>query len=320
MFHTSGSRRFAAILFGAVATLSFDAFAGEGVEITRSDNTLLITVNDQIFSRYHYQRVSRPFLWPVFGPGETPMTRDWPMHEGVNDEKDHPHHRSLWFAHGEINGVDFWSESANAGSTVHEEFVEVKSGREHGVIKSRNKLVAKDGKLIATDLRTIRIYNTSPHRMMDYDVTIFASEGDLVFGDTKEGTMAIRVAPTMRLKGKVAEGHIVNSEGVTDGATWGKRAKWCDYYGPVNGKIVGVAIFDAPRNPRHPTWWHVRDYGLFAANPFGQHDFEKKEKGIGDLQVKQGESVTFRYRFFFHEGTAAEADIEARYQEYAAGK
>jgi len=242
------------------------------------------------------------------------------MNEGPDDEKDHPHHRSLWFAHGEINGVDFWSETPNAGQTVHDGFLEVRSGSGEGMIKSRQKLVAKDGSLIATDVRTIRIYNTEPYRVMDYEVTVYASEGDLVFGDTKEGTMAIRLAPTLRLKGKVGQGHILNSEGVRDGETWGKRAAWCDYYGPVKGQTVGVAIFDHPDNPRHPTWWHVRDYGLFAANPFGQHDFEKKEKGVGDFKLKAGDHLTFRYRFYFHQGTTAEAGVAARFQAYAAGK
>ena len=291
-----------------------------GVRITEAGDALLVTIRGKPFTQYHFKNVTRPFLYPVLGPGGAAMTRDWPMNDGPNDEKDHPHHRSLWFAHGEINGVDFWSESTNAGKTVHDGFLEVKSGQDAGVIKSRQKLVAKDGKVIATDVRTIRIYDTVPQRILDYDVTIHASEGDLVLGDTKEGSMAIRVAPTMNLKGKVAQGHIVNSEGVRDADTWGKRAKWCDYYGPVQGKTVGVAIFDHPTNPRHPTWWHVRDYGLFAANPFGQHDFEKKAKGVGELKLKAGEAVTFRYRFYFHESATEAADLNARYDEYVAGK
>ena len=133
--------------------------------------------------------------------------------------------------------------------------------------------------------------------------------------------MAIRLAETMRLKpnkfnvGKPT-GHIVQSTGVRDADTWGKRAEWCDYYGPVNGKIVGVAIFDHPQNPRHPTWWHVRDYGLFAANPFGVHDFEKKPAGTGNLNVSAGKSVTFRYRFYIHRGDEKEGRVAQYYQEY----
>jgi len=135
--------------------------------------------------------------------------------------------------------------------------------------------------------------------------------------------MAIRLAETMRLDGKSSEdkskhGHIVLSTGVRDDETWGKRADWCDYYGPVEGKTVGVAIFDHPQNPRHPTWWHVRDYGLFAANPFGKHDFEKLEdKSAGVLTVPNGKSVTFRYRFYMHEGNEKDAKVAEKYADYA---
>jgi hypothetical protein len=156
---------------------------------------------------------------------------------------------------------------------------------------------------------------------MDFEITIHASEGKkVVMGDTKEGSMAIRLTSTMRVEGKVAKGHIVNSEGDTDGGAWGKRAKWCDYYGPVEGETVGVAIFDHPSNPKHPTWWHVRTYGLFAANPFGVHDFERKEKGVGDITIPAGESLTFKYRFYFHKGDAEQGRVAGYYREYAATK
>ncbi len=155
---------------------------------------------------------------------------------------------------------------------------------------------------------------------MDFEITLHASHGELTLGDTKEGSMAIRLAPTMRVRGKVGRGHIVNSEGLRDGATWGKRAAWCDYYGPVKGKVVGVAIFDHPQNPKHPTWWHVRDYGLFAANPFGVHYFEKKPKGSGDISIPAGQSLTFRYRLYFHKGDEKEAKVAEHYGKYATTK
>ena len=155
---------------------------------------------------------------------------------------------------------------------------------------------------------------------MDFEITIHASNGQVVFGDTKEGSMAIRLAPTMRVTGKVGKGHITNSEGNQDRNAWGKRAAWCDYYGPLNDEVVGVAIFDHPQNPRHPTWWHVRPYGLFTANPFGVHYFESKPKGTGDLTIKAGESVTFRYRLYFHKGDEKQAKVAEYYSEYTEAK
>ncbi len=247
------------------------------------------------------------------------MTRNWPMRDVPNEEHDHKHHRSLWFTHGSVNGIDFWSEEKAFGKIVHTGFSEISSGEDAGVIRSQDKWVAADGTLICTDHRTLRINRprTPAERMFDFEVTIQALDKDLTFGDTKEGSMGVRLAETMRLKGKVGKGHIINSEGVRDDETWGKRAKWCDYFGPVEDKLVGIAIFDHPQNPRYPTWWHVRDYGLFAANPFGQHDFEKlPDKKAGDLTVPAGKSITFRYRFYLHEGDNEKARVAERYDEY----
>ncbi len=289
------------------------------VRLTQLPDRIRVELGGQLFTEYFFKDVPRPYFYPVMGPGELPMTRNWPMKDAPDEEHDHKHHRSLWFTHGSVNGHDFWSEDKDFGKIVHDGFSEIKSGKE-GVIRSRDKWVAADGTLVCTDERTFRVYapKNPAERIFDYEITLHASQGDLKFGDTKEGSMAIRLAETMRLKGKVGHGHIVNSAGVRDDQTWGKRAEWCDYYGPVEGKIVGIAIFDHPQNPRHPTWWHVRDYGLFAANPFGQHDFEKlKDKAAGDLVVPAGKSVTFRYRFYLHQGTAEEAQVASKYQDYA---
>jgi hypothetical protein len=304
-------------LLAAAWTGSPSASLAEGVRIQEHADKLIIEIDGKPFSEYHFRNVSRPFLYPVLGPGGAPMTRNWPMREVEDEQRDHPHQRSLWYAHGDVNGHDFWSEAANAGKIVHDRFLEVRSGSDQGVIRSRNNWVARDGKTICVDERVLRIHRRPTNeRVFDFEVTLHATNGELTLGDTKEGSMAIRIAETMRLKGKVATGNIVNSEGERDGATWGKRARWCDYHGMVDGKLVGVAIFDHPSNPRHPTWWHVRDYGLFAANPFGIHDFERNAPGTGNLKVAAGESVTFRYRFYMHQGNEQDAQVERRYREY----
>ena len=310
------SKRFAwstAIVCFALLTAPFSS-AGD-VKIAKADRKLRIEVDGQFFADYFYEGYSRPFLYPLIGPNGAKMTRNWPITEAENEERDHPHHKSLWWAHGDMNGVDFWAEGKDSGKTVHQEFTAIGSGKV-GVIKSRNNYVAKDGKTVCTDERTLRIYPGSNGRTFDFEITLHAGKDGLTFGDTKEGTMSMRLAETMRLKGKVGKGHIVNSEGVRDDDTWGKRAKWVDYYGPVDDKTVGVAIFDHPSNPRHPTWWHVRDYGLFGANPFGLHDFEKKEKGAGDLKVNPGEKITFKYRFYIHSGDEKEAKVSEEFDRY----
>lgn len=132
--------------------------------------------------------------------------------------------------------------------------------------------------------------------------------------------MGIRTHPNLRLRNgsgvTTANGKAVNSAGHSDKALWGKRAKWVDYWGKVDGHTVGVAMFDHPENLRHPTWWHARDYGLVAANPFGIHNFEGKKKGVGDFKLKKGEQRNFRYGILFHEGNAESADIAGSYDKW----
>jgi hypothetical protein len=301
------------------------AFSGEppsasahGVQITQLTNRLRVDINGQLFTEYYFKDVPRPYCYPLVGPGGAAMTRNWPMKTTTDEAHDHPHHRSLWFAHGAVNGHDFWTEAANCGKIVHEQFLEIKSGKDSGTIKSRNNWIAADGVPICSDTRTLRVLEpTNPNeRIFDFEITLQASHGPLTLGDTKEGTMSIRLAETMKFQ-PPGKGHIVNSSGLRDKDAWGKQADWCDYYGPVDGKTVGVAIFDHPQNPHHPTWWHVRDYGLFAANPFGRHDFEKlADTTAGSLTIPAGQSVTFRYRFYLHAGTEKDARVAEKYQDY----
>jgi hypothetical protein len=317
-------RRGFAFLLLAVASAALAAETADtpnpGVQITSLPDRLRVDINGRLFTEYFFKEVPRPYCYPLIGPGQLPMTRNWPMKTVPDEDRDHPHHRSFWYSHGAVNGVDFWSEQGNFGRIRHEKFLEVTSGRESGLIHARNLWTAPGGKVVCVDERKLRFYATGDagQRSFDFEITLQALDEPVVLGDTKEGTMAVRLAETMRLKGKVGQGHIVNSAGQRDDQTWGKRAEWCDYHGPVEGKTVGLAILDHPKNPRHPTWWHVRDYGLFAANPFGRHDFEKfADKTAGDLRIPAGQGITFRYRFILHAGDEKEARIAEQYATYA---
>jgi hypothetical protein len=300
-----------------------------GVQISDLKGTLRVEIGGQLFTIYHYADVPRPYFYPVLGPDEAPMTRKWPLEETTDEQHDHVHHRGLWFAHSSVNGLDFWNETTNYCKILHDGFLKIQSGQDYGLIKSKDKWVDHEGAVVCTDVRTVRIHNLpGEERLFDFDVTLQAPpDKPVVLGDDKDGTMATRVAESMRLThtNGPGQGHIVLSTGLRDGDTWGKKADWCYYYGPVAGgsnglETIGVAIFDHPNNPRHPTNWHVRDYGLFAANPFGVHDFEKKPKGTGDMTIGPGQSVTFRYRFYYHRGDEKQALVAERYQKYAAEK
>jgi hypothetical protein len=289
--------------------------AGSGVRITETGDKVRVEINGKLFTEYNFKDVPRPFFYPLIGPTGVGVTRNWPMKDVEKEDKDHPHHCGLWFTHGSVNGLNFWANGKET-KIANDKFLEIKSGPEEGVLKTSDKWLAPDGKIVCTDTRMYKFYNKADCRLMDFEITIHASNGDVVFEDTKEGSMSIRVLPVISVKGKGGQGHLVNSRGDRDLAAWGKQAEWCDYSGPVDGKVVGVSIFDHPSNPRHPTHWHAREYGLMTANPFGLSDFEKKPKGTGDMKIPAGGNVTFRYRIYVHEGDDKVGKVAERYKEY----
>lgn len=312
----------------ATSLLSCAAFAG--VELKEADGKVRVEIDGKLFTEYVYTGAPHVYFYPVIGPGEAKMTRSWPMEDVPNEDHDHYHHRSLWFAHGDVNGVDFWAEPKSfgpgkekpTGQIVHEKFLAVKSGEKEGTISDQLKWVAPDGSVPLTSVQTVTFHSgPASERVLDFEVKLQAGDKDVVMGDTKEGAMAMRINESMRLVGpkkQPGQGHIANSAGEKDGDVWGKHAEWVDMSGPIDGKTYGIAIFDNPKNPRHPTRWHARDYGLFAANPFCEHDMDKtKAKGEGDFKIAAGQSATFRYRIVIHEGDAAAAKIAERYADYA---
>ena len=268
------------------------------------------------FTEYRVEGSPKPYLFPILGPTGAPMTRAYPMETVEGEDRDHPHQRSFWFTHGKVNGIDFWSEQGRHG-TIRETGRKTIAG-DHpapvGLIVTTDDWLAPDGATVCTDERTLRFYDTRATRVIDFDVTIQATAGPVTFGDTKEGMFGLRVASSMDVRRK-GGGKITNAEGITDQAAWGKASPWVDYTGPVEGQTVGIAILNHPDSFRYPTTWHVRDYGLFAANPFGWHDFGRKESG--DYTIPAGQSIRFAYRVIFHKGDTASADIPAAFKVYA---
>jgi hypothetical protein len=281
-----------------------------------AESSIAVRVGKGLFTRYLYgSEASKPCLYPVIGPFGQGVTRAWPLEEVPGDSTDHPHHRSLFVAWGDVNGSDNWSEEKGHGRTVHRSFGGILSGCVLGRIVSLNDWLDSAGRRLMQDRREFTFYNVpSSFRLVDVSVTFHASEGDVRFGDTKEGGLiSLRVATAMEVRNT---GRIENAiGGINEAETWGKRASWCDYSGYVGGRRVGVAVFDHPSNPRYPTYWHVRDYGLMTANPFGLSHFEGKGHEGSFLLLGGGEAC-FRYRLFVHAGTAQEAGVRAKYLEW----
>ncbi len=305
----------AAICFLAACLLSTSLQAAP-FEVKKSDDGVEVWQNGKLLTRYVKKSKTKPILWPLHGPHGSEITRAYPMRKaGEGERGDHPHHRSFWFDHGDVNGVSFWHENEGAGSIEHREFLKT-TGGDTAVITTRNDWVTPEGKTVCSDVRTLTFGVDEGMNYIDVDVTVTA-KGDTVFGDTKEGSFGVRTAGTMKVDSKLG-GTITNSEGQTDKGAWGKPASWVDYVGPVKGNTVGIAILNHPSSFRYPTHWHVRTYGLFAANPFGLKDFYGKASGKdGTHKMKDGETFTLRYRVLLHKGDTKSAGIAEAFKRYA---
>ncbi len=298
------------------------------VSLRVTDKGCDVSIDGKPFAGYVFDCQGTPIIWPIIGPTGKRMTRDYPMiaRPDETEAKDHPHHRSLWFTHGNVSGSDFWL--LRKQKIVQKDIFTECDGKT-AVITTKNDWIGKDGRPLCVDVRELRFGalpgRSGEIRYIDFNVTVTAVQDEVIFGDTKEGTFGIRVPGTMDLTAKKRDpywgGHIVNAEGVKDGSAWGKRSAWVDYSGPVVGtgenSVLGIAILNHPSSFRYPTYWHVRDYGLFAANPFGVHDFESKKEKVGEHRMKKGESFTIRYRILFHQGDAATAGIADAFKNYA---
>ncbi len=295
------------------------AAAAGRVGLDRHADRVVVTIDGQPFTEYRFQQegLRRPVLFPLHGPHGLTLTRSWPVGpKAPGDPLDHPHHESFWFAHGDVNGHDFWAPR-------HGERIE-QASLDHagdGRIEATNRWLAPDGSVVCTDHRVLAFAAEGDDRIIDHTITITASHGPLVFGDTKEGTMALRVRPELNLTqapgGPPATGHYLNAGGDRDAAAWGRPAAWVDLSGTLDGRPVGIACFDHPTNLRHPSCWHARDYGLFASNPFGLHDFTGAAKGSGRFELPAGKSLTLRHRWLLHAGDAETARVAERYADWA---
>jgi hypothetical protein len=318
-------------LLALVISSAFPAIlAGEDpVELRREGDEIDILIGGRPFAAYHFDpAVAKPFLFPLRSAQGTVVTRGFPMVTDIpGEDHDEPHQRAMYFAHGDINGFDFWGEAAfprwsrhsraTFGRTVFRKLEEMSGGTESGTLRAQFDLLTPNGEAIAEETQAFTFRGDADSRIIDCEFMLRASNGPVKMGDTKEGTFAIRLVKAL----EPPLGHMMNSNGDTDEKTiWGKQADWVDYSGTVGGEDVGIAVFDNPQNLRHPTYWHARRYGLLAANPFGVREFTHDRHQDGSYTIPAGGVLVLRYRVFVHRGDCRQARVSEAYSRYAESK
>ncbi|MFB3779113.1 MAG: PmoA family protein [Bryobacteraceae bacterium] len=259
----------------------------------------------------------KPFLHPLRASNGAVVTRGWPVEPAPGDSTDHPHQRGLWWAHGLTNGIDFWTNGPKTGR--YELKAAPQPDPKAGSIRAELDMVGPDRQVVGGLVEEYTFSALGSARVVDVIVRILADRGIPVkLGDTREGAMAVRVCEELN---ESRGATLLNSEGgVGEKQIWGKRARWVDYSGKVGGQIVGVAMFDHPSNPKFPTFWMARGYGLLAANCFGEREFTEDQSRDGSLTIPEGGSLEFRHRILIHLGDARKADVERLYRQWAVKK
>jgi hypothetical protein len=318
----------------ALACLFSTVLVGAPVELKRTGDQIDVFIDGQPFTTYHFSDVvAKPYLMPLRSATGIVLTRSFPTVNTVTDADRHtpsfePHQRGLYFTYGDIDGLNFWAEQAfdryyhghsrqAYGRMALVKVESISSGSDDGTIRALFNLLAPSGRVIAAETQSFQFRGTKESRVIDCEFVVSANHGPVTFGDTKEGTFAIRLGPEL----SAPHDHMINSNGAQGEASiWGKPADWVAYSGTVSGKPVSIAVFDSPRSFRHPTTWHARAYGLLAANPFGAREFTKDMNKDGSWTVPEGSSLTFRYRVLIYDGQLSPPQLDEFDRQYNAGQ
>jgi hypothetical protein len=214
-----------------------------------------------------------------------------------------------------VNDADHWSQKAG-DKQPRQKHLALDVVAPDTIVEQLAWESADRKSLLLDEKRTIK-FMAFPDGSRGVDLTVALKphgNDPVTLGDTKEaGLCSVRVTKAIS-----DTATLTNSAGKTGEAdTWGKPAEWCDISGKIDGKTYGVAVLDHPSNPRHPTRWHVRQYGLLSANPFGLHDYEKLKDKPGEMKLEPGKMTTFRFRVVFHEGDAKNASLAEKFAAFA---
>jgi hypothetical protein len=304
-----------------------------------------ILVDGKPFTSYIWPKVlKKPVLFPLRTASGTVVTRGFPLEPRPGERVDHPHHVGLWFNYGDVNGADFWNnadhlppaQQAKMGTIVHREVRRATGGKGRGELEVVMAWLGPGSHALLREETKFVFHAAANLRAIDRITTLTALGERVLFKDNKEGVLGLRVArqlehPTKeplvftdasgkptgvpQLDNSGVTGMYRSSEGKTGDAVWGTRGRWVMLSGKIGDEAIALVMLDHPKNPGHPTYWHARGYGLFAANTLGQKALSNGKDEL-NLALEPKQSATFRYRILILSGEATPDQIESYYRNF----
>jgi hypothetical protein len=311
-----------------VTGLSLNGQAAK-VKLVRVDDKqkVDVMVDGKLFTSYMYpSNMEKPFLFPVYAPNGSVITRGYPIEPRKGERIDHPHHIGIWFNHGNVNGLDFWNNSSviPAGKKDAYGHIVVKQ-----IVKAKKNVLEVVSNWDDNKGNTLLVENTKyifsgdkNSRTIDHISTLTAANGPVTFTDNKEGMFAIRVDRAFEMpsnesliftddKGNPTTVKATDNTGVTGMYTsssglkgekvWSSRNDWVMLSGTKDNVLTTMAVFDHPKNIGYPAHSHARGYGLFSTNNLGATSYVPGDEKI-IITLQKGESITLRHRFYVQSG------------------
>ena len=301
------------------------------IELVRNDadKRVDVMIDGKLFTSYIYpDTLEKPVLYPINTANGTPVTRGFPLAPRPGERIDHPHHVGLWFNYGDVDGLDFWnnssaipeSEKGKYGRIVHTGIRSIESGKDQATLEVSMEWRNNAGEVILTEDTRFVFSGGKDRRVIDRVATLRAGSREVSLKDNKEGMLGLRVARELEhpsdkpelftdASGKVTDvpsmnnegvtGKYLSSEGIEEHDVWGTRGDWVSLSGKIKDENVSVVMFDYPSNPGHPTYWHARGYGLFAANPLGQKALSGGKDEL-NFKIAPNQSAIFKYRIIVY--------------------
>lgn len=323
------------VLVGLLMALSAVAVSAQGsneaVKVVKDPvkSIVHIIIDGKLFTDFVYaDSLEKPFLYPIYAADGEAITRGFPWNPQPNDPTDHPHHIGLWFNYEKVNGLDFWNNSFAIPAEKKNQYGWIRTTQiETMESGNQGKLVyladwTDQSKQVLLQEKTTLIFNAGTNARVIDRITELTAVQNVTFPDAKDGMLGLRVAHELELpvsvtkeykdeKGNItkvnatkdasATGNYLTSFGKEGNEAWGTRGNWCMLYGRLKNDVISIAMIDHPQNPGFPTYWHARNYGLFAANPLGQKVFSDGKLVI-NFRLLKGKSATFRYRVVITSG------------------
>lgn len=297
--------------------LTATCMAGTDIKFVQDTNKIDVLIGGNLFTTYRYgSELTKPILYPVKSPSGVLLTRHFPFEIVPGESNDHPHHAGIFFCYDKVNNDGFWNNKTSPPWIKHIKTTKM----ENGQLSTISHWVGKSGKTLLEEKRDM-VFSAEPNQyVIDFNITLTAQDEKIIFGDTKEGMFAIRVADWM--SEEKGTGKYLSSDGsVGEPNVWGKKADWVRLEGTKDGKKIGIAIFNHPASACYPTYWHARGYGLFSADPLGQLDFLKgrniKNPQPLNFTLQPGQNAIFRFRMIIYEGPKPAENLEKEFQGFA---